>query len=100
MEARIYKGLGKPVVFFGIAGDILPYVLGFWGICGAVCLIIGTVIGSLYGSISFIVSLVVGYLLASVFQDKFTKKTFVRFMSARGIPRFITIRTGFSRLCR
>ena len=103
MVVKVYKGLGKPVVYFGINGDVFPYLILFWIASVVIGIVAGTIASDVAGAVTFILLVFGGYFAASLFQEKFTGKSFTRLKATRlkasfGIPRFLAIRSNFSAL--
>ena len=98
MIVKVYKGLGKPVVYFGINGDVFPYLILFWIASVVIGVAAVTIVSDVAGAVIFILLVFGGYFAASLFQEKFTGKSFTRLKASFGIPRFLAIRSNFSAL--
>lgn len=98
MVVKVYKGLGKPVVYFGINGDVFPYLILFWIASVVIGIVAGTIASDVAGAVTFILLVFGGYFAASLFQEKFTGKSFTRLKASLGIPRFLTIRSNSASL--
>ena len=70
MVVKVYKGLGKPVVYFGINGDVFPYLVLFWISSVIIAVAAGALISDVTGAVVFILLVFSGYFAASLFQEK------------------------------
>ena len=98
MVVKVYKGLGKPVVYFGINGDVFPYLVLFWISSVIIAVAAGALISDVTGAVVFILLVFSGYFAASLFQEKFAGKSFTRYKASFGMPRFVSIRSSFPAL--
>ena len=59
MVVKVYKGLGKPVVYFGINGDVFPYLVLFWISSVIIAVAAGALISDVTGAVVFILLVIV-----------------------------------------
>ena len=93
MKCRVYRNLDRPFTLLGIQGRFIPVALGAAGVVLVASLILGSALGTFVGLASALCLGIAAYLGLTEVQGRWGEKGLARYLSGRGLPKFILIRS-------
>lgn len=94
MRCKVYRNLDRPFTLLGIKGKFIIVALAAALVSLILSLLVGFISGStLAGGITMLVLCAGCYLGLTELQNKRGEKSLSRFLSGRGLPKFIVVRS-------